>query len=56
VTTEDLHAKHQKSESKLLVKVLNKMMTMHNQIDVLIAEVAAQATNSQCKSLRNTSK
>ena len=32
MNTKDLRAKHQKSESKLLVKDLNKMMTMQNQI------------------------
>jgi len=56
MSTKDLHAKHQKSESKLLVKVLNKMLAMQNQIDVLTAKVASQAINSQPKSVRNTSK
>ena len=56
VTIKDLHAKHQKSESKLLVKVLNKMLTMQNQIDVLTARVAAQAANSELESVCNTSK
>ena len=56
VTTKDLRAKHQKSESKLLVKVLNKMLTMQNQIDVLTTKVASQGTNSQPESVRNTSK
>ena len=56
VTTKDLCAKHQKNESKLLVKVLNRMLTMQNQIDVLAAKVAAQATKFQPESVRNTSK
>ena len=55
VTVKDLRAKHQKSESKLLVKVLNKMLAMQNQIDVLIAKVAAQSANSEPKSVCNTS-
>ena len=56
VTTKDLHVQHQKSESKLLVKVLNKMLTMQNQIDVLTAKVAAQSANSEPESVCNTSK
>ena len=52
----NLYAKHKKSESKLLVKVLNKMMSVQKQIDVLTAKVATQAINSQPKSVHSTSK
>lgn len=55
VTAKDLHTKQQKSESKLLVKVLNKMLAMQNQIDVLTAKVAAQSANSEPESVCNTS-
>ena len=55
-TTNDLHAKHKKSESKLLVKVLNKTMSMQNQIDILTTKVAAQPINSQPELVRRTSK
>ena len=54
MTTKDLCAKHQKGEYKLLVKVLNKMLTMQNQIDVLTANVATQATNSQPELIHST--
>ena len=56
VTTKHLRAEYQKSESKLLVKVLNKMLPMQNQIDVLTAKVATQATNSQPESATSISK
>ena len=55
VTAKDLRAKHQNSESKLLVKVLNKMLAMQNQIDVLTAKVAAQSANSEPESVCKTS-
>ena len=55
VTAKDLRAKHQKSESKLLVKVLNKMLAMQNQIDVLTTKVAAQSANAELESVCKTS-
>jgi len=46
VRAKDLHTKHLHNESKLLVKVLHKMHSMQEQIDVLTSKVDTQATNS----------
>ena len=47
MTAKDLHAKYRKSESKLLVNVLNKIMSKQKQVDVLTTKIIAKATNSQ---------
>jgi len=41
VRAKDLRNKHQNNESKFLVKVLHKMHSMQEQIDVLTSKVSA---------------
>ena len=47
----DLRAMHHHGEHKLLVKVLHKIHSMHDQMDALTSKVGAQVPNSPHESI-----